>query len=154
MGASGRPPTEGHKEGLQGHNIITLFFLNAPKTCHTCSKESKAECISLVQGIISEFCLVQLEKECMYIHTEEQSLNTAIDFTRKHLPPILDPPISFFRSIYAQSLSHVRLFATPRTVALSGSSVHGIFSGKNTGVGCHFLLQGSFPTQGNNSTWE
>ena len=24
-----------------------------------------------------------------------------------------------------------------------GSSVHGIFSGKNTGVGCHFLLQGS-----------
>ena len=22
------------------------------------------------------------------------------------------------------------------------------FPGKNTGVGCHFLLQGSFPTQG------
>ena len=31
-----------------------------------------------------------------------------------------------------------------------GSSVHGIFHGKNTGVGCHFLLQGSFPTQGSN----
>ena len=28
------------------------------------------------------------------------------------------------------------------------SSVHGIFSGKNTGVGCHFLLQGVFLTQG------
>ena len=25
------------------------------------------------------------------------------------------------------------------------------FSGKNTGVGCHFLLQGIFPTQGSNS---
>ena len=25
--------------------------------------------------------------------------------------------------------------------------VHGIFPGKNTGVGCHFLLQGIFPTQ-------
>ena len=24
------------------------------------------------------------------------------------------------------------------------------FSGKNTGVGCHFLLQGIFPTQGSN----
>ena len=24
-----------------------------------------------------------------------------------------------------------------------GSSVHGIFLGKNTGVGCHFLLQDS-----------
>ena len=31
-----------------------------------------------------------------------------------------------------------------------GSSVHGIFSGSNTGVGCHFLLQGIFLTQGSN----
>ena len=31
-----------------------------------------------------------------------------------------------------------------------GSSIHGIFSGKNTGVGCHFLLQGIFLTQGSN----
>ena len=31
-----------------------------------------------------------------------------------------------------------------------GSSVHGIFPGKNAGVGCHFLLQGVFPTQGLN----
>ena len=29
-----------------------------------------------------------------------------------------------------------------------GSSVHGIFPGKDTGVGCHFLLQGIFPTRG------
>ena len=28
--------------------------------------------------------------------------------------------------------------------------IHGIFPGKNTGVGCHFLLQGIFPTQGLN----
>ena len=31
-----------------------------------------------------------------------------------------------------------------------GSSAHGIFSGKNTGVGCHFLLLGIFLTQGLN----
>ena len=31
-----------------------------------------------------------------------------------------------------------------------GSSVHGDFSSKNTGVGCHALLQGIFPTQGSN----
>ena len=31
-----------------------------------------------------------------------------------------------------------------------GSSVHGIFSGKNTGVGCPFLLREIFPTQGLN----
>ena len=31
--------------------------------------------------------------------------------------------------------------------SLPGSSVHGIFSGKNTGEGYHFLLQTIFPTQ-------
>ena len=29
-----------------------------------------------------------------------------------------------------------------------GSSVHEIFQARNTGVGCHFLLQGTFLTQG------
>jgi len=31
-----------------------------------------------------------------------------------------------------------------------GSSVHGDSPGKNTGVGCHALLQRIFPTQGSN----
>ena len=34
--------------------------------------------------------------------------------------------------------------------SLPGSSVHGIFPGKKTGVGCHFLLQEIFQTQGLN----
>ena len=34
--------------------------------------------------------------------------------------------------------------------SLPGSSVHGDSPGKNTGVGCHFLLQGIFLTQGSN----
>ena len=34
--------------------------------------------------------------------------------------------------------------------SLPGSSVQGDSSGKNTGVGCHFLLQDIFPTQGLN----
>ena len=29
-----------------------------------------------------------------------------------------------------------------------GSSIHGVFPGKNTGVGSHSLLQGIFPTEG------
>ena len=41
-------------------------------------------------------------------------------------------------------------FATPMDVAPPGSSVHGIFPGKNGGMGCHFLLQEVFPTQGSN----
>ena len=45
----------------------------------------------------------------------------------------------------------------PMGCSLIGSSVHGIsqmrilaFPGENTGVGCHFLVQGIFPTQGSN----
>ena len=38
----------------------------------------------------------------------------------------------------------------PMGCSLPGSSVHGDFPGKNIGVGCHFLLQGIFPTQGSN----
>ena len=38
----------------------------------------------------------------------------------------------------------------PMDCSLSGSSVHGDSPGKNTGVGCHALLQGIFPTQGSN----
>ena len=48
-------------------------------------------------------------------------------------------------------LSCVQLFATgPMEYIPPGSSVHGDSPGKNTGVGCHALLQGNFPTQGSN----
>ena len=38
----------------------------------------------------------------------------------------------------------------PMDCSQPGSSVHGDFPGKNTGMGCHALLQGIFPTQGSN----
>ena len=38
----------------------------------------------------------------------------------------------------------------PMYCSLPGSPVHGDSPGKNTGVGCHALLQGIFPTQGLN----
>ena len=38
----------------------------------------------------------------------------------------------------------------PMDCSPSGTSVQGDSSGKNTGVGCHALLQGIFPTQGSN----
>ena len=39
----------------------------------------------------------------------------------------------------------------PMNCSSSGSSVHGISTGKKTGGGSHSLLQGTFPTQGSNS---
>ena len=38
----------------------------------------------------------------------------------------------------------------PMDYSLPGFSVHGILQAKNTGVGCHTLLQGIFPTLGSN----
>jgi len=38
----------------------------------------------------------------------------------------------------------------PMDCSPPGTSVHGDSPGKNTGVGCHFLLQWIFPTQGSN----
>ena len=46
-----------------------------------------------------------------------------------------------------KSFRRVWLFATPWTVAPQAPLSMG-FSGKNTGVGCHFLLQGIFLAQG------
>ena len=42
------------------------------------------------------------------------------------------------------------ILCDPMDCILPGSSVQGNSPGKNTGVGCHALLQGIFPTQGYN----
>ena len=42
----------------------------------------------------------------------------------------------------------------PIDCSLPGSSVYGIFPGKHTRVGCHFLLQKFFLTQGSNLNWQ
>ena len=50
--------------------------------------------------------------------------------------------------MHAQSCSTL---CDSMTVAHQDPLSMGFFSGKNTGVGCHFFLQGIFPTQGSNS---
>ena len=42
------------------------------------------------------------------------------------------------------------ILCDPMDYSLPGSSCLWDFTGNNTGVGCHFLLQGIFPTQGSN----
>ena len=51
--------------------------------------------------------------------------------------------------MYAQSLRYIRLFVTPWTVAYHAPPSMG-FSSQSTEVGCHFLFQRIFPTQGSN----
>ena len=55
---------------------------------------------------------------------------------------------NIYLSIQRQKLKEMKL-SVP-IYSPPGSSVHGDSPGKNTGVGCHALLQGIFPTQGLN----
>ena len=51
---------------------------------------------------------------------------------------------------HAKSLQSCLTFVDCMDCRLPGSSIHGDFPGKNTGVGCGVLLQGIFPTQESN----
>ena len=50
-----------------------------------------------------------------------------------------------------KSLQSCLTLCDPMDCSPPGSSVHGDSLGENTGVGCHFLLQGFFPTQNRTS---
>ena len=55
-----------------------------------------------------------------------------------------------FHSFSVESVSPVLCLVAQLCLSPPGSSVHGDSPGKNTGVNCHALLQGTFPTQGLN----
>ena len=59
--------------------------------------------------------------------------------------PSLENPLLVMVYVGAHSVVS-DVFVTPMDCNPSGSFVHGLFPGKNTGVVCHFLLQGIFPT--------
>ena len=89
--------------------------------------------------MICDVCLALLSRHIAFkVHPHWSMCQSFIPFCDWVISPMC----------YAQLLSRVRLFVTSWIVALPGFSVHGDSPGKNTGVGCHFLLQGIFPTQG------
>ena len=57
----------------------------------------------------------------------------------------------YYMYIYIYIAQLCPTLCKPMDYSPPGSPVHGIFSSKNTGVGCHFLFQGIFPTHGWNS---
>ena len=57
---------------------------------------------------------------------------------------------SYLECVCAKSLLSCLTLFDPMDCSPPGSSVHGDSPGKKTGVGCHALLQGIFPTQGLN----
>ena len=59
-------------------------------------------------------------------------------------------PVILYSCVHAKLLQLCSILCNPVNCSLPGSSVHGGSPGKNTGVGCHGLLQRIFPSQGSN----
>ena len=75
----------------------------------------------------------------------------------QNLVYLLNIIIVYKKCVHAQLLNCIWLFATPWTIASrflcpwdSPGQNTGLVQFKNTGVGCYFLLQGTFLTQGSN----
>ena len=75
------------------------------------------------------------------------TLNPSISIQSRHY---LFSSFCILRSCYCLVIKSYLTLCDPMDCRLPGSSVHGIFPGQNTGVGCHFLLQGIFLTQVSN----
>ena len=82
----------------------------------------------------------------MYTHTHTHMYTR----TYTHTPFLEVGTEGLRRDICMLSRCHVQLFATPWTVQSVRLLCPWNSPGKNTGVGCHALFQGIFPTQGLN----
>ena len=80
--------------------------------------------------------------------TEPKFFTTVTNLRRRML--LLLSLLCHFHSLDILSCSVVSNSCNPMDYSPPGSFVHGDSPGRNTGVGCHALLQGIFPTQGLN----
>ena len=76
-----------------------------------------------------------------YLHMEEKSSFTLFFFLIEHIH--WSPTY-----VHTKSLQSCPALCDPIDGSPPGSSAHGVSPGKNTGVGCHFLLQEIFLSQG------
>ena len=106
--------------------------------------------------------------QCPGIYSEINSLekmhkpvahNSTITIAKTWKQPRCPSTEEWIKMWYIYTMEYLLLFSAklcltlwdPMDCSQPGSSVHGIFSGKNTAVGFHFLLQGIFLlTQGSN----
>ena len=88
------------------------------------------------------------------MQTSKPLWRTVWRFLKKLEVELPDDPAILLLGIHSESESEVvqlcQTLCGSMDCSLPGSSEHGIFPGKSTGVGCHFLLQGIFPTHGLN----
>ena len=94
---------------------------------------------------------------CTHTHTYTHSFSDSFHSRLLHIKysspcymvGLCCSPILYIGSIMLCLVAQLCLtLCNPKDCSLAGSSVYGDSPGKNTGVHCHVLLQGIFPTQG------
>ena len=135
-------------------NSLALSFLHSPlshpylttgKTIALTRQTFVDKVMSLLLNMLSRLVITFLPR----------SKRLLISWLQSPSAVILEPPkinLSLFPLVScccSITQSHASL-CDPVDCSLPGSSVHGDSPGRNTGVGCHFLLQRIFSTQGLN----
>ena len=120
-----------------GHIFISFLYLN------DCSQLVTKSCLiylPISPSLLLPLWLRPLASHAWFITS---LLNSSTFSTLDSILPFLHIIVC----LVAQSYSTLW---DPVDCSPPDSSVHWILLGKNTGVGCHFLLQGIFQTQGSN----
>ena len=119
--------------------IITMVY--------TVKKKRKVKAYEKEKSAFVEPCLPhQSSTGSGFLGPSREWVRFSVEFSESPLGPG-DWSVCVYVCAIAQSCP---TFCDPVDYSLPGSSVHGIFPGKNTRMGCHFLLQGIFLTQGSN----
>ena len=122
---------------MQCHGLARLLC-----PWNSLGKNTGVGCHSLLQGIFltqgSNLCPLHCRQFLYHLSHQGSPNSFLVDFKKS-----TDHSVC----LVIQSCS---ILWDPIDCSPPGSSVHGDSSGKKTGVGCHFLFQGIFPTQGSN----
>ena len=115
---------------------------------HACVSECRCVWVGMVWiHMCMSACLTGV-CECLHIHiVQDRACENILHMrTREHI--CINGQYCAY--VYAQLLSCVWLFVTPWTVTRQASLSMEFSMDRNIRVGCHFLLQGIFPTLGLN----
>ena len=135
-------------EKLQGsHSTESLWLFLSRPACSLCWAVSSEWGMFLNSGISNTFfwhffyALKMNVYKCWWLGDVLRYINKKSKLLKTKLPYDLAIPILGIYPDKVKSLSHVQLFLTPWTVARQAPpSMEASILGKNTGVGCRFLL--------------
>ena len=133
-----------HTKSLQAAKQKHNSSFNAQRSLPVC----QWSWLGSAEGVLLRSCIHLQERTVSPDSNHTVRFNTMPD-TRTEKERLENDLKAYFLVLCLVAQLHLTL-CDPMDCSPSGSSVHGDPPGKNTGVGCHVLLQVIFPTQGLN----